>query len=394
MRITRTLLFIIGFSSAFTKNPISEVTFSFLHQEVSLPYESGFEDIFEPITWSSRAVELVGAQIEQLANNDIITESLLQKSRELELQGWPLYLFFEKAAENILSEKSRPIKDLFVAYCLSSSGYELAMAPQNNQLLLIIRTQSDVYGKLIQEINGKQYFCLNENPENWGDLVDPFSITGSAPFNLTLDFNQPQLFDPIQKEVLFDFLDSTYRFIITTNGNLPALMDDHPLIQPETYFKTALSPYLINSLVPQLQMAMESMTTENKVAFLMAFTRSAFEYKTDQEGYGRNRPMIAEEVFVNPFSDCEDRAALFYQLNDLLLDLPLVVLDYPNHISIGIAAHTLEVEKDTPTIQINQQSYYYCDPTGPEGYYKIGHIPPTLRAEQPKPFLIFQPEVN
>jgi hypothetical protein len=394
MRISRTLIFIIGFSSAFTNNPVSEVSFTFLHQRVTLPYESGFDDIFEPFAWSPRAVELVGEQLEQLANNDKITDALIKKSRELQLQGWPLYLFFKKASEEILSEKNQPTIALLIAYFLNASGYELAVSLQNNELLLIIRTQSDVYGKLIQEINGKQYFCLNQNPDNWGNLVDPFSEKGTNPFNLSLEINQPELLSPLQKEISFNYADSVYKFKIITNGNLPALMDNHPLIQPETYFKTALSPYLINSLVPQLQMAMESMTTENKVAFLMAFTRSAFEYKTDQEGYGRNRPMIAEEVFVNPFSDCEDRAALFYQLNDLLLDLPLVVLDYPNHISIGIAAHTLEVEKDTPTIQINQQSYYYCDPTGPEGYYKIGHIPPTLRAEQPKPFLIFQPEVN
>lgn len=394
MRISRTLVFIIGFSSAFTNNPVSEVTFTFLHQEVSLPYESGFDDIFEPITWSNRAVQLVGEQIEQLARNEIVTEAVLQKSQELDLKGWPLYLFFKKASEEILFEKSQQTQALLVAYLLNSSGYELAVAIQNNELLLIIRTQSDVYGKLIQEINGKQYFCLNSNPENWGVLVDPFSTNGTAPFNLSLDFTQPQLFAPIQKEVLFNFSDSVYRFEVITNGNLPTLMDEHPLIQPETYFKTGLSPLLTNSLIPQLQTAMEGMKTEEKVTFLMAFTRSAFEYKTDQEGYGRNRPMIAEEVFVNPFSDCEDRAALFYQLNDLLLDLPLVVLDYPNHISIGIAAHTLEVDQDTPTIQINQQSYYYCDPTGPEGYYQIGHIPPSLKAERPKPFLIFQPEVN
>lgn len=394
MRISRTLVFIIGFSSAFTNNPVSEVNFTFLHQQVTLPYESGFDNIFEPITWSNRAVQLIGEQIEQLARNEIITEAVLQKSQELDLKGWPLYLFFKKASEEILFEKSQQTQALLVAYLLNSSGYELAVAIQNNELLLIIRTQSDVYGKLIQEINGKQYFCLNSNPENWGVLVDPFSSNGTAPFNLSLDFTQPQLFAPLQKEVLFNFSDSVYRFEVITNGNLPTLMDEHPLIQPETYFKTSLSPLLTNSLIPQLQTAMEGMKTEEKVTFLMAFTRSAFEYKTDQEGYGRNRPMIAEEVFVNPFSDCEDRAALFYQLNDLLLDLPLVVLDYPNHISIGIAAHTLEVDQDTPTIQINQQSYYYCDPTGPEGFYKIGHIPPTLKAERPKPFLIFQPEVN
>ncbi len=252
MRILRTLVFIIGFSSAFTNNPVSEVTFTFLHQEVSLPYESGFDDIFEPITWSNRAVQLVGEQIEQLARNEIVTEAVLQKSQELDLKGWPLYLFFKKASEEILFEKSQQTQALLVAYLLNSSGYELAIAIQNNELLLIIRTQSDVYGKLIQEINGKQYFCLNSNPENWGVLVDPFSTNGTAPFNLSLDFTQPQLFAPIQKEVQFNFSDSVYRFEVITNGNLPTLMDEHPLIQPETYFKTGLSPLLTNSLIPQL----------------------------------------------------------------------------------------------------------------------------------------------
>ena len=388
------MIFIIGFLFSFTGNPVSEVTFTFLHQEIVVPYESGFDDLFEPMSWSPRAIELVGEQIEMIANNDIITEALLDKSKALQLEGWPLYLFFKKASEKILLEDSNITKELLVAYLLVASGYELAVAFENNELLLIIRTQSDVYGKLIQEINGKQYFCLNENPENWENMVVPFTENGTQPFNLSLVYNNPQLLKPIQKEVSFQFLDTTYRFEITTNGNLPLIMEEHPLIQPETYIKTPLSPVLINSLIPALRAAMVDMSTEEKVTFLMAFTRSAFEYKTDQEGYGRNRPMIAEELFVNPFSDCEDRAALFYQLNALLLELPLVVLDYPNHLSIGIAAHTLAVDKHTPTIKINNQAYYYCDPTGPEGYYKIGHIPPALKAEQPKPFLIFQPIAN
>ena len=394
MRISKSLVFIIGFSAAFTNKPVSEVTFSFLHQEITLPYESGLDDLFEPANWSPNTIELMGKQIEKLAEKDIFTKSLLDKSKALHLKGWPLYLFFKGASDTILSDYSKATKDLFIAYLLSASGYELAMANQNNQLLLIIRTQSDVYGKLIQEINGKQYFCLNQNPENWDKVIAPFTKNGTQPFNLSLDFTNQQLIKPIKKEVSFQFIDSTYRFEIITNSNLPALLNEHPLIQPETYFKTTLSPMLINSLIPQLEDAMAMMQIEEKVAFLMAFTRSAFKYKTDQEGYGRNRPMIAEEVFINPYSDCEDRAALFYQLNTLLLDLPLVVLDYPNHISIGIAAHTLKVEKNTPTININDQAYYYCDPTGPEGYYKIGHIPPALKAENPKPFLIFQPQAN
>ncbi|MEY2950110.1 MAG: hypothetical protein RLZZ248_1311 [Bacteroidota bacterium] len=394
MRISKTLVFIIGFSAAFTNHPVSEVTFNFLHQEVTLPYESGFDDLFEPISWSPEAIELMAEQIEQLAEKDIFTESLLNKSKALQLSGWPLYLFFKGASDKILSNYSRATKDLFIGYLLSASGYELALASENDEIFLIIRTQSDVYGKLIQEINGKQYFCLNQNPENWDKVVAPFINNGTQPFNLSLDYTNPELTRPISKEVSFQFLDSTYRFGIITNGNLPSLLDEHPLIQPETYFKTTLSTMLINSLIPQLEDAMAMMQIEEKVAFLMAFTRSAFKYKTDQEGYGRNRPMIAEEVFINPYSDCEDRAALFYQLNTLLLDLPLVVLDYPNHISIGIAAHTLKVEKNTPTININDQAYYYCDPTGPEGYYKIGHIPPALKAENPKPFLIFQPQAN
>ena len=81
--------------------------------------------------------------------------------------------------------------------------------------------------------------------------------------------------------------------------------------------------------------------------------------------------MVAEEVFLHPYSDCEDRSALFYHLVKSLLDLPMVVIAYSDHITVGVAIPDFEGEY----IKYQGKKFFICDPTGPEGSLELGRFP-------------------
>ena len=85
--------------------------------------------------------------------------------------------------------------------------------------------------------------------------------------------------------------------------------------------------------------------------------------------------MIPDEVLHYPVSDCEDRSALFYALVEQTLKLPMVLIAYPDHLSVGIYLPQVRGE----TIYYQGKQYLYCDPTGPDNSLEIGRIPADLK---------------
>jgi hypothetical protein len=104
---------------------------------------------------------------------------------------------------------------------------------------------------------------------------------------------------------------------------------------------------------------------------LVSFTRSSFQYREDKDYFGYSKPMIADEVFHYPFSDCEDRSALFFRLVKETVDLPMIIVAFPDHLTIGVA---LDEEIGEP-ISYRGRNYYICDPTGPVNSTDIGVFP-------------------
>ncbi len=106
-----------------------------------------------------------------------------------------------------------------------------------------------------------------------------------------------------------------------------------------------------------------SIAGKNKSAaanILLHFVQTAFEYATDDEQFGVERPLFADETLFYPYSDCEDRAILYSILVRELLGLDVVLLHYPNHLATAVCFDT-EVPGDY--LQVDGIRYIVCDPT-------------------------------
>ena len=93
---------------------------------------------------------------------------------------------------------------------------------------------------------------------------------------------------------------------------------------------------------------------------MIDFVQSAFKYKVDDEQFGQERTLFANETLFYPFSDCEDRSLLFATLIRELLGLKVVLLDYPEHIATAVRFNQ-DIEGDY--MIINGEKYLVCDPT-------------------------------
>ena len=93
---------------------------------------------------------------------------------------------------------------------------------------------------------------------------------------------------------------------------------------------------------------------------LLDFVQTAFDYATDQEQFGYERPLFGDESLYYPKNDCEDRSILFAILVRDLLGLDVVLVHWPGH--LATAVHFPE-EVDGDYFTVEGRRYTVCDPT-------------------------------
>ena len=96
------------------------------------------------------------------------------------------------------------------------------------------------------------------------------------------------------------------------------------------------------------------------VGILLDFVQTAFEYQTDEQQFGKERPLFGDEILFYPYCDCEDRSILFSVLVRELVGLDVVLLNYPEHLATAVRFDD-DVKGDY--IMIDGKRYVVCDPT-------------------------------
>jgi hypothetical protein len=117
------------------------------------------------------------------------------------------------------------------------------------------------------------------------------------------------------------------------------------------------------------------MRQKKGIDYLMRFTRYAFLYQNDEDNFGKEKHLSPEQTLFSKYSDCDDRAALFFYLVKEIYNLPMIALLYPTHISMA-------VQFDKPfgkSIIYNGEKYSICEPTPQEQDLRIGQIAENLQ---------------
>ena len=313
-----------------------------------------------------------------LKNTDyqVFIKDLKEKQQYFQLNDWLYYDLMTNCINQIFNNKSSLQKTLTCWFLLSESGFDTRLTYINNTAYLYVYTIDELFEVPMIQENGRNYVNLTNIHKNYGKqsmlyMLNHAGNSQAKAFSfdlLQLPNLSPQI---ISKELIFRNNKNLHHFQIRADQTIMELMKNYPFIAEEKYLNVPLSPTLANSLLPQIREKIRGKTKLEALKFLVAFTRSAFKYKEDKEHFGRSKPMIAEEVFHYAYSDCEDRSALFFSLVKEILDLPMIIVAFPDHLSIAVAA---DLPKKT-AISYKGIKYYLCDPTGPVNSNEIGQFP-------------------
>ncbi len=306
-----------------------------------------------------------------------LLDSLKAYQVKFQLNDWLFYELIQSSLKEIYREKSDLQKELTSWFLLTKAGYNTRLTFIGNYIFVNVHSKDDIFETPIFEIDNKTFINLSSIYLKINAKKTYLNVHSLVPNPdgkiFSFDLRQlPKLKPTVKKRNLrFKWEGREYNLDIKFDLNLIKIMEHYPLFDEAKYIQTPLSELAASSLLPQLKNIIKNKSEKNALKIIASFTRSAFRYQDDQDYFGRNKPMIGDELFHYPYSDCEDRSALFYYLVNELLRLPMIVIAYDDHLTIAVAT-TKPIGKP---IRYKNRNYFICDPTGPHNSEKIGDAP-------------------
>jgi hypothetical protein len=253
----------------------------------------------------------------------------------------------------------------------------------NEKLIFYVRNNENINDIPFFIEDGHKYMCLNIHDYGYPDLtkepIAPLKIAlpgsgNSFSYKVTRmpDF-KPDTYT--QKDIKFEYDQKSYHIQVKLNPAVESIFTNYPGVDFESYFNIPLSKETYGSLIPMLKKNVSEMSQKKGVDYLMRFTRYAFLYESDDDNFGREKRLSPEQTLLSNYSDCDDRAALFFYLVREIYDLPMIALLYPTHISMA-------VQFDKPLnsfITYKGQKYSVCEATPQAEDLRIGQISANLR---------------
>lgn len=290
--------------------------------------------------------------------NGLLHDCLAQRDA-LHLADWGYLRLLGNISEKLVGKGSNEAV-LLQMYLFAQSGYRVRIGRQKEHLVLLVPFNRPIYNYSFVRIDGIKHFVLSEKE---GDNISicSASLPREQISNIMLT-ELPTLGG--EQEPMRTFSGKkfgTMRASVGVDGNLITFMNDYPLSDAWEYYALAgLSETVKNSLYPTLRSQIEGKSKQKAAYMLLDFVQHAFDYATDQEQFGYERPLFGDESFYYPKNDCEDRSILYSILVRDLLGLDVVLVNWPGHLGTAVA-FSEEVAGDYFTIE--GKRYTVCDPT-------------------------------
>lgn len=160
-----------------------------------------------------------------------------------------------------------------------------------------------------------------------------------------------------------------------------AYLNDVPMTVFPIYFVSPVAIEAQQELQKNFNEMKSEYTPAQFIQMLLHFVQTGFEYKTDEEQFGYEKYFYPEEVIGYPYSDCEDRSAMFAWLVQKYTSAKVIGLQYEGHIATAVwFGDDAEVKGDG--FMYGGKKYYVCDPTYINA--SIGMTMPQFKGKTPK----------
>lgn len=311
-----------------------------------------------------------------------VINSLKLLAKEYGLNDWFLLELVKKYSERMKGNLNG--RQLLQHYLLVNMGFDIRLASDGSELFLLVPFKQQVYERNYVVMEGKKYYVFKDSldlsPKKKSNIYTcmlPQNLDKGYSLDLTLKGKGLGIkSDELHK---YDVTDGNVRLQgIVDKGTMEAIRH-YPQMDIPYYAMSSIVPELHVSLLAQMQSQIQGLSKKNAVSRILHFVQYAFDYATDEEQHGYEKPYFIEENFYYPKNDCEDRAVLFASFVHNLLGLDVHLVHYPGHECTAVNFDGLSMNGDG--YSFGGKFFYICDPTYIGA--SIGQCMPSFRNVRP-----------
>ena len=328
---------------------------------------------------------------EHREETDALWKSLTKVVDDFGLNEWGYFCLLRSLSEKMFENVNDRV--LFCFYMLRNEGNfktRVARGKESGCLTLLIALDNS------KEVYSYTYFRFSED-ETGTNKVKYYTVYGGGKAKepvYSYDFCKQ---DVDRKQMRLDFTknlnmgecDITRTLKLTKDKDITlpynkahmAYLNDIPMTVFPIYFVSPISIEAQQVLQTNFNEMKSQYSPTQFIGMLLHFVQTAFEYKTDEEQFGFEKYFYPEEVIGYPYSDCEDRAALFAWLVQKYTNAKVIGLQYPGHVATAVCfGDNADVQGDG--FMYGGKKYFVCDPTYINA--SIGMTMPQFKGKTPK----------
>ncbi len=288
-------------------------------------------------------------------------QKCIELHKKLKLNDWGYIQLISKFSDNYFDSSAKNESKIVQMFLLTQSGYSVRIARSDNKLVLLMPFDATIYSRIYVTLNQQKYYILDKDVNRGSIYVFDQAFPNEQIVSLTLPTTPEISEKSTSNRTLASKRYPDMKVNTTTNKNLIDFYNDYPHSNRwDVYTNAPLSTQAYTTLHTELGKYINGKSELEAVEMLLNFVQTAFDYKTDGDQFGYERPLFSEESLYYLYNDCEDRSILFSLLVSELLSLDVVLLDFPGHIATAVAFNT-DVIGDN--LMINDKKYTMCDPT-------------------------------
>ncbi len=298
---------------------------------------------------------------EALCNSDYkpLLADCAQIRKDLRLNDWGVFTLVRQLADTYCGTANESI--VMQQFLLNEMGYKARMARKatEDKMMLFVATDCSIYAHPYITLNGQNYYNLSGNNEQCQFYMCQ-KDSPKAKNSVGMQLKEAPLFPGTVVSSTHQAKGSAARVTVDVPKALMDFYKDYPQCDYSVYFNAPVNAAMENRILSSLAPLVQGRNEADAANILINFVQTAFQYQTDGQQFGYEKPFFVEELFYYPYSDCEDRAMLFSYLVRKLLGLDVVLLDYPEHIATAVRFNG-NVSGDY--LMVNGRKYIVCDPT-------------------------------
>ena len=324
----------------------------------------------------------------------LLAEELRAQSEALALDDYAYAQFVLRLGRVLAGDEDRARLMTWYLLLKSEVDARVGYVANGGPVVLLVPSTVMIYGTSYYTIGGQRYYAVSLDaapPARVGSLVTYDGEGPGRPRAADLRITQTPKVAPAIESRTLTWSDGGVSRSLTVRADRNAVryLEWFPQVEWDVWFGIRMSDAARTSLTEGLRPLITGKSEREAAQILLRFVQLAFPYQTDDQQFGREKPLSVDETLLYPYSDCEDRSVLFATLVRELLGLEVVGLLYPGHMATAVR---FNAPGTGDVIQVGGVSYTVADPTYIGA--AVGQAMPQFRTVAPTVIAIRAPVVS